>query len=207
MFNIEFKDYRLLDFCTYLYCKVVKNIDGLIPYRKSKVILSPTSKIKIGGQLKLNYNCIKGNGRTTILRMDDLSKLYINNNFDVFYGGDIICFKNSVLEIGNGFCNSNVKIRCTKSIKIGKDVAISHDVTIMDSDTHRVIQNDYNNTEPIVIGNHVWIGSRAMILKGVKIGDGAVIAAGAIVTNDVPSHSLVAGVPARVIKNNIKWEL
>lgn len=61
-------------------------------------------------------------------------------------------------------------------------------------------------TAPINIGNHVWIGLRAIILKGVTIGDGAVIAAGAVVTNNVPANSVVAGVPARVMSENVNWE-
>jgi len=207
MINTKIAYFRLLDIYTYIYCKVIKKIDGIIPYRKSKVILASTSRIKIGGSLKLNCNCIKNNGRTTILRMDDNSKLNIGTDFEVFYGGDIICFKNSMLKIGSGFCNSNVKIRCTSRIEIGNDVAISHDVTIMDSDAHSVIQNGYKNTIPIIIGDHVWIGSRAIILKGVKIGNGAIIAAGAVVTKDVPPHSMVAGVPSKVIKNNLEWSL
>jgi acetyltransferase-like isoleucine patch superfamily enzyme len=54
-------------------------------------------------------------------------------------------------------------------------------------------------------GNHVWIGMRAMILKGVTIGDGAVVAAGAVVTRDVPARALVGGVPARVLRNDVEW--
>ena len=57
-----------------------------------------------------------------------------------------------------------------------------------------------------MIGDHVWIGARAVVLKGVTIGDGAVIAAGAVVTHDVPAHTLVGGVPAKIIKQNIVWE-
>lgn len=52
----------------------------------------------------------------------------------------------------------------------------------------------------VVIGNDVWIGAHAVILAGVAIGDGSVIAAGAVVTKDVAPYSVVAGVPARVIK-------
>jgi acetyltransferase-like isoleucine patch superfamily enzyme len=54
---------------------------------------------------------------------------------------------------------------------------------------------------PVLIGDDVWIGLRAIILKGVVIGDAAVIAAGAVVTHDVPAYSVVAGNPARVVKN------
>ena len=199
-------DAGLLDYGTYLYCKCFKKIPSLLPYHKSKVILAPTGRIKIEGQLRLNCNCRKENGRSTIVRIDDYSELIVKGNFDVYYGGDIICFPNSRLTIGSGFCNSNVTIRCTKRIQIGKDVAISHNVTIMDSDAHNIKEWNHKKTKPVIIGNHVWIGSRAMILKGVKIGDGAVVAAGAVVTKDVPSNSLVAGVPAKVIKTNIIWE-
>lgn len=63
---------------------------------------------------------------------------------------------------------------------------------------------EYENYEPeyeqVSIGNDVWIGCRAMILDGVKVGDGAVIAAGAVVTKDVPPYAIVGGVPAKIIK-------
>lgn len=57
----------------------------------------------------------------------------------------------------------------------------------------------------IRIGNKVWIATGAMILPGLKIGDGAIVAAGAIVTKDVPERCMVAGVPARVIKEKVEW--
>ena len=76
---------------------------------------------------------------------------------------------------------------------------------IRDSDNHTIIGGK-EKTAPIKIGNHVWIGARATILKGVKIGDGAVVAAGAVVTRDVPPNTLVGGVPAKIIKENVSWE-
>ena len=59
---------------------------------------------------------------------------------------------------------------------------------------------------PVVIGDRVWVGTRAVILKGVSIGDGAVVAAGAVVTSDVPAGAVVGGVPARVIGRADSWE-
>lgn len=56
------------------------------------------------------------------------------------------------------------------------------------------------------IGNKVWIATGAMILPGVTIGDGAIVAAGAVVTKDVPEKCMVAGVPAKVIKENVEWK-
>ena len=188
-----------------LWLRVAKKQNKVVCYKGTKLIINKTSKINVKESLKLNDNMIKNNGRTTILRMDENSELVVGK-FSVFYGGDIICFKNSKLEIGSGFFNSNIKIRCTESIKIGQDVAISHNVTIMDSDSHELTNEGYKKTKPINIGNHVWIGSQAMILKGVNIADGAVIAAGSIVTNDVPSNCLVAGVPAKIIKKDVTWK-
>lgn len=62
------------------------------------------------------------------------------------------------------------------------------------------------SSAPITICDNVWIGTGAMILKGVTIGEGAVVAAGAIVTKDVPQRCLVGGVPAKVIRENVEWE-
>lgn len=66
--------------------------------------------------------------------------------------------------------------------------------------TEKEYLNPIENYLPIEIGNDVWIGTRAMILDGVKVGDGAVIAAGAVVTKDVPPYAIVGGVPAKVIR-------
>jgi len=204
---INLKNLQVFSLIFYnMFSSKVSRTDGkLIPYKKSYFILHKTAKIKLFSSLVTNDNCIKRNGRSTIIRMDSNSEIEINGVFSIYYGGDIMCFKDSKLIIGGGFCNSNVKIRCTNSITIGNDVAISHDVTIMDSDAHNIHYDGYQMTKPITIGNNVWIGSRAIILKGVKIGDGAVIAAGAVVSKDVPANSIVAGSPAKVIKENINW--
>lgn len=180
-----------------------KKISNIIPYWGSRLYLSKTANITGGGRLFLHDNSFGSNGRSTILRMDDSSNLELQGDFSVYYGGDIICFAGSHLKLGSGFFNSNVKIRCTSDIEIGSDVAISHDVTIMDSDAHELDGSE--KTKRIIIGNHVWIGSRAMILKGVTIGDGAVIGAGAIVTRNIPAHSLAVGSPAQIIRENIEW--
>ena len=83
---------------------------------------------------------------------------------------------------------------------------ISEDVIIRDSDNHCIKKTGYQKTKPIYIGNHVWIGLRATVLKGVTIGDGAIVAAGAVVNKDVPPKTLVGGVPARIISKNVEWE-
>lgn len=177
----------------------------IIPYKGSKFILDKDSSLIVDKSLRINANCIKNNGRTSIIRMDKGSSLKVKGDFSIYYGGDIICFKKAKLELGSGFCNSNVKIRCSQEITIGNNVAISHDVTIMDSDAHYIECEGYEINKPVHIGDNVWIGTRATILKGVTIGKGSIVAAGAVVTKDVPENCIVAGVPAKVIKENVTW--
>ena len=89
-------------------------------------------------------------------------------------------------------------------ITIGDDVSITADVSILTHDfCSSVFRQKYYDYVPgrskVVIGNNVYIGQKAMILRGVTIGDNVIIGAGAIVTKDIPSDSVVAGVPARVV--------
>ncbi|MFC3801485.1 acyltransferase [Cohnella sp. GCM10012308] len=112
----------------------------------------------------------------------------------------------AVVEIGDHtFLNRRSEVMCKRHVKIGSHCAISWDVTISDTDYHALEGSEA--TRPVHIGDRVWIGSRATILKGVTIGEGAVIAAGAVVSKDVPPRALVAGVPARVIRENVNWSL
>ncbi|MBR1467652.1 MAG: acyltransferase [Bacteroidaceae bacterium] len=96
------------------------------------------------------------------------------------------------------------EIHCGNNISVGNRTLISWDCCIIDRDYH-AFNSETEKTCPIVIGENVWIGCRCLITKGVSIGDGAVIAAGSVVINDVPGRCLVAGNPARVIKDNVVW--
>jgi acetyltransferase-like isoleucine patch superfamily enzyme len=112
-------------------------------------------------------------------------------------------FQHGHLVIGNRvFFNHNCSITCADKIFIGDDCNFANNVVIVDHD-HIVdrdgVRNEYV-TNPIIIGSKVWVGANATILSGVSIGDGAVIAAGAVVNRDVPAHTIVGGVPAKVIK-------
>ncbi len=163
-----------------------------------------SSSVDIDGRLTVGTNYVSRSSRSSIIRLDAKARLLVRGSFSLFYDSDVVIFEGGTLRLGNdSFINSNCKIRCHKAITIGDGCAISHDVTIMDSDAHYL--NGSKNTRPIVIGNHVWIGTRVTILSGITIGDGAVIAAGALVLSDVLPGSLVGGVPAKVLKNKVDW--
>lgn len=169
------------------------------------LIIDDTATIYLGGQLSLGENRMGKNGRSSILRMDKESILQVYGDFSFFYGADIILFEGAKLELGkDSYINSDCKIRCRKNIIIGESCAISHDFTIMDSDFHKISGKDVS--ESVIIGNHVWTGTRVTVLKGVTIGDGCIIAAGSVVTKDIPPRCMAAGIPARVIKEDVIWE-
>lgn len=189
----------------------------IFPMKKSVLRLGKKAKLCLDGNFKMNANCIvRNNGRSTMCRIDDGGELIVGSegkSFQLYYGCDVIIFSGGLLELKSGFCNSDTKIRCKNHIIIGNDVVISHNVTIEDFDGHQLYniledgtKDKLNISAPITIGNHVWIGAKATILKGVTIGDGAVVAAGSVVTSDIPAHCLCAGVPARVIRENVEWE-
>lgn len=164
------------------------------------------TNITINGSLVLGDKYKRGFGRTTLFRMGDNSILTVNGGFRFYYGCDIHVFDNGTLILGSGFCNCDTKIRCKKKITIGENVAIAHDVLITDCDGHLIDVNAESDAAEVKIGNHVWIGTKSIILKGVSIGDGSVVAAGSVVTKNFPEHVLVGGNPAKIIRENINWK-
>ena len=139
--------------------------------------------------------------------MGDNSKLAIYGNCRAGLGVVIVLLENAFLEIGNNvYINSNSTLVCGEHVKIGDGSRISWNVEICDTDFHRIAREGSSISKPIEIGQNTLIGRRSMIMKGVRIGAGSVVAAGAVVTKDVPENCLVAGVPAKIVRRDIKWE-
>jgi acetyltransferase-like isoleucine patch superfamily enzyme len=123
-------------------------------------------------------------------------------NCAFFPGVRLECWNGAKIRIGNGsYLNRNTEIVAARSVTIGRDCKIARDVIIMDTDQHALPNGDLI-AEPVVVEDSVWIGARAVVLKGVTIGHDAVIGAGSVVTRDVPPHATVAGVPARILRQN-----
>jgi acetyltransferase-like isoleucine patch superfamily enzyme len=111
----------------------------------------------------------------------------------------------ATISIGDGtYINRRSEIACVKSVSIGRNCAISWDVAIMDTDFHEIIGHGKSEGE-VRIDDHVLVGARSIILKGVHVGEGAIIAANSVVTKDVPPRSLVAGSPARILRTDVEW--
>lgn len=110
------------------------------------------------------------------------------------------------IEIGD-FSGLGLHCRVSGPLKIGSHVMMGPDVLIytqnhaFDRTDIPMMEQGISEKREVVIGNDVWIGARAILLPGITVGEGAIIAAGAVVTKDVPPFAIVGGNPARVIKS------
>lgn len=169
--------------------------------------ISRKAHIRVSGKLVLGASDWSDDNRYSGLKIDENGILQVERKEQIFAGSYISIGKNAKLELlGDGFINHGCNIDCCQLVRIGKGTVIAKQVLIRDSDNHEMLYEGYVKTEPVIIGEHCWIGMRACILKGVTIGNGAVIAAGAVVVNDVPPNTVVAGVPAKIVKKDISWK-
>ena len=141
-------------------------------------------------------------------------KIILGNNVTIGRStiGSSKVFDHPLLTIGdNSTINYGTVISVAKEIVIGHDCMISGNCLIMDSDDHplsprmRLMKAPVamQDVKPVRIGNNVWIGAYATILKGVTIGDNTVVGAHSVVTRDLPPNSVAVGIPARVAMTGI----
>jgi acetyltransferase-like isoleucine patch superfamily enzyme len=196
---------------SYIFC-VSKNITGSdneikvnnVKFYKTKIVITGHHNvvdIRSHASLKSELIFIIGNdnnieiGDNCILKG---KKLHIEGN-----GCRLLIGKNTTIE--------SAEIACTESsgIEIGEDCMMADDIDIRNGDSHSIFDKKTgkrtNYAKDIFIGKHVWITSHVTVLKGVKIGDEAIIASGAVVTGNVERNSIYGGVPARAIRKNIIW--
>ncbi|MDU3411322.1 acyltransferase [Clostridium sp.] len=188
--------------------KLIKN--NIFAYKPVTIKISKTARVIIKKRLLFNkqhnFSCTLHNKETGLLYIGDNAKFNVED-LVCHVGCKISVNDNAELIIKSGYLLNESVIDCFNKIEIGEDCAISKRVIIRDSNNHDLLYENYKKSEPISIGNHVWIGMGATILSGVSIGDGAVIAAGAVVNRNVPSNCLVGGVPAKILKENVQWRL
>jgi acetyltransferase-like isoleucine patch superfamily enzyme len=157
--------------------------------------------------------------RTSSISNPRKNKNLIRIGCNTHFRGEIFLFNHDgEISIGE-FCyiGEGTKIWSARKISIGNRVLIAHNVNIFDNNSHpinykerrqhflNIINSGHPNTidlqeKEIIIEDDVWIGFNSTILKGVRVGEGSIIAASSLVTNDVPPFTLVAGHPAKVIK-------
>jgi acetyltransferase-like isoleucine patch superfamily enzyme len=180
----------------------------------ANTIINNPKRIDIsqGGRLRIGLSNvgIYTKKDITYINIHPRGSLKIYGSVGIGRGSKILVENNALLVIGeNTSITGASKIIAENEIHIGSNCMISWDVQIMDTDYHKIYANGKISNSPssIVIEDEVWIGSRATILKGVKIGKGSIIASDSVVTKNVEPYTLVAGNPAIVKKKNIDWKV
>jgi len=181
---------------------------SLLLYPNSDLYMAPGARIiHTTGRFRLGRRWTVERFKPTELIMGEGAVLEIDGGFHCFTGCSITIDPQARLTLGYGGMNVGARLSVFNSVTLGNNVFISEHVTIRDSDNHSVTGGSGVVSAPIKIGNNVLIGVRATILKGVTLGDGCVVAAGAVVTRSFPPRTLLGGVPAKIIRENVNWKL
>lgn len=173
----------------------------IIIYSRS-IFLFIIYKIRFGSRLSIHVlNSIRGKWN---LWIDKQSTIQCGRFLMILGPAYFKTVCGGKLKIGNRcFFNRNCSITCVDEISIGDGCTFANNLVIVDHD-HNIYSDRKKKpytTGKISIGNNVWVGANVTILKGVAIGNNAVIAAGAVVTHDVDENCIYGGVPAKRIKN------
>lgn len=143
--------------------------------------------------------------------------IFLGEGSEVHVGSNVLFERHVRISTGtdariyigdNTYLGDHSNVLAVKEVRIGNNCSISWHVLFMDTSSHPIgVKGEEPKTiiEPIIVEDNVWVGSRAVILKGVRIGKGAVIANNSVVSKDVPPHTLVGGIPAKVLKENVVW--
>ncbi|WP_335997635.1 acyltransferase [Fusobacterium polymorphum] len=189
---------------------LIDNNNNIIILKKKSLLKN--SHIIVEGTNNVIYINKETSLRNTYIKIEgDNNKIFIGNNCCIKNLDIDMKNNNSIIKIGAKTTIERARITSFEpyKIEIGKDCMFSSDIIIMNTDVHRIYDVDTrlktNEGKEISIGNHVWLGIRTIILKGVTIGDNSIVAAGSIVTKDVKANTIVSGTPAKQIKENKNW--
>jgi acetyltransferase-like isoleucine patch superfamily enzyme len=179
----------------------------------SELSLKRTGQVQIGVGSKINYRGIA---------LREGCKLDIGEGC-IIEGRIVFDRKDAQVTIGHSTFMGGSMIASACRVVIGSDVLISWGCSIVDHDSHSIdwklrvgdaqrwAKGDKNWSQVkmgmVQIGDHAWIGFNAIILEGVTVGEGAIVGAGSVVTKDVPPYTVVAGNPARVIRELPRGEM
>jgi len=195
---------------------------SILPNKNTKVIGFGNSLIIKGSLNEIFINIIGNNNEIIFKKNTEVFNCYLyfrgnNNRLEIGKNCRIknTSFRledsNSIIKFGkfSTIESGNISATESKKIIVGKNCMFSNNISILTSDSHSILdaasKKRLNPAGDIIIDSHVWINRNTSILKNVSVGCSSIISTGSIVTKNVPSNAIVAGVPAKVIKTNVSW--
>jgi acetyltransferase-like isoleucine patch superfamily enzyme len=211
--------------------KLVNNKLSSFSETKKSIVLNGNSKIGIhhktllniknskiivnDGSLKAGIDFGYFDGGKYDSKIDRCKIFLVNSTLEIhgdvsLYPGVLIYAVDAKIIIRNGTkINGGVEIVALQKIDIGEGCLLAEGIIIRDNDGHKFASdgkiNEALQNKEIKIGNHCWIGQRAMILKGVTLAENVIVGAGAVVSGSIPPNVAIAGIPAKIIKENVSW--
>lgn len=213
----KFKMISKISFTKFIYynwfcSKVKRQGKGLVvPFKGSVIEMAAGAKIILEGDGHFMINNAKPDGSRAeaYIRMRRNATLTIRHSAQLCYKATIEIHENAEVDIGSAYINSDAVILAAKKIQLGDECLISRMVFIYDADHHPIVNEQgeqINLPKPVILGNHVWIGLQTVIVRGSKIGDGAMIAANSLVGGKIKAGTMASGNPARSY-SEIKWKV
>jgi len=176
--------------------------------RGARVRIRWSAKVEFGPGGFLLHGFLHRSPLPASLELGRNTTLTLRGTTQIWRGAQIKVYQGAHLDLGDRVIfNEGSRVMCCTGVKMGNGSGLSWGAEISDTDLHPMRLNGkwMEHQAPVVLGEHVMVGARAMVLKGVRIGDGAIVAAGAVVTGDVPPACAVGGVPARIIAKDVEW--
>ncbi len=180
----------------------------LVPYRGSVIRLRKGAAIYMKGNILLNTGRMWNVRENCYLLLDREAKLQVEEQMFMAYGSRMEIGDGAQVKIGSMGCNMWCTLICLESITMGKEVMLGWNVTVMDGNGHPVGyegQQTRKNTKPVIIGNHVWLCNGCHVMKGSKIGDGAIIGARSFISGRVKAGAMTSPMPTKVIMEDVGW--
>lgn len=203
-----------LDILRFIYynffCGRIERDHGcwIIPFKGTHITIKKNAKLIVHANMYLNDNKQSGSNAECLLLLREGARMTVNGLVQLYYGDTVQVHQNASLTMGEVHFNTGTTIVCSNSMKIGQMVTSGRGVFIFDSDHHYIVNGDkkwINRPREVVIEDNVWIGLKSTILKGSYIKKQTMVAAHSVVVGECGGNAIIAGTPAKIIKENIRW--
>jgi acetyltransferase-like isoleucine patch superfamily enzyme len=181
-----------------IFSKITQVINVLLLHTQLKI-----HGVNYGKKLRGNVCTLKNVGT---IKIGNNVLLNSHPDGEIYKTGLLTHLKSSIIQIGDNCWLNGTIVHARTSVIIGDNSMFGPGVVILDNDSHNpsidptIRRTGPITSSPVIIGRNVWIGMHSIIMKGVHIGDNSIVAAGSVLTKDIPSNQLFGGNPAHFVR-------